>query len=180
VHQRLAGKEAGIVDEELRREVIHAVEHHIVVADNLQGIACRQTLFIHHDVHVGIERLDLLLAGQDLGTADIRRVMDDLTLEIAQVHDIAIDEPDRADSGGCQVQGCRRTKASGADHEHLRLNDLLLSFSPDLGKKDMAAVAINLCLGELHGGSRYSSKKVKRADSIARWASRDRRGHPRC
>ena len=62
-------------------------------------------------------------------------VVKDLPLQIAQVHDIAIDETDRADSGCRQIERGRRTEASGADQENLGLSDLLLPLAPDFRQR---------------------------------------------
>ena len=45
--QWFSGKETGVVDEKLGREIIDPVDDHIVLADNLEGIAGRQPLFVH-------------------------------------------------------------------------------------------------------------------------------------
>jgi hypothetical protein len=55
-----------------------------------------------------------------------------LPVKIAQVHHIAIDEADRADTGCGQIERRRRTKASRADQENLGLGDLLLPLATDL------------------------------------------------
>ena len=65
-----------------------------------------------------------------------------LPLKIGQVHDIAINEADSADTGCGEIERCRRTKSTCADQENLGLGDLLLPLATDLRQKNMAAVAV--------------------------------------
>ena len=41
-----------------------------------------------------------------------------LTLQVAKVHYIKIDEADAADAGGGEIKSERRTEAAGADEQH--------------------------------------------------------------
>ena len=74
-----------------------------------------------------------------------------LPLKIGQVHHIAIDEADGADSGCGQIEGSRRAKASRADQENLGLGDLLLSLATDFRQKNMPAIPGYLIFGKFHG-----------------------------
>ena len=62
MHQRLLGEYAGIVDQEFGREGIHAINHHVVAADQFQGILCDEAIFIHDHADIGIERLNLFFS----------------------------------------------------------------------------------------------------------------------
>ena len=107
MNQRFVGKEAGIVDQEFGREVVDAVDDDIVFAENLERISRGQTLLVGLHDDVGIQRRDLFLPGDDLRTADIGRVVQDLPLQIRQVHHIAVDQTDRPYAGRCQIEGSR-------------------------------------------------------------------------
>ena len=73
-----------------------------------------------------------------------------LALKIGQIHHVAIDEADRADTGCGQIERRRRTKATRADQENLGLGDLLLPLATHLRQEDVAAVAGDLIFGEFH------------------------------
>jgi hypothetical protein len=76
--------------------------------------------------------------------------MQDLSLEIRQVHDIAVYQSDRADTGRSKIEGRRRTEASGPDQENLGFGHFDLSFATDLIEDDMPAIALYLLFGKFH------------------------------
>ena len=67
--------------------------------------------------------------------------MDDLTLEIRVVDDVGVDDAERADAGGGEVERRRRAEPAGTDQEHARVEQLLLPLLADLGNQDVAGVA---------------------------------------
>ena len=69
----------------------------------------------------------------DLGPADVGGDVDDLALEVRDVDDVEVDEPDGPDPGGGQVERERRAEAAGADAEHLRGLEPLLPVHRHLG-----------------------------------------------
>ncbi len=77
--------------------------------------------------------------------------MDDLPLQVALVDDVEVDDPQRADAGGGQVEGRRRAQAAGADQQHAGLLQLLLPFQPDLRHDDVSGIAAHLLRRQLHG-----------------------------
>ena len=56
------------------------------------------------DVHVGVERGERLLGRVDLAVADAIHVVQDLALQVRLVDDVHVDDADRADAGGGQVE----------------------------------------------------------------------------
>ena len=102
-----------------------------------------------HDVDVGVQRLH-----RDLGRVDLRRAdavgrVDDLALEVRQVDDVVVDDPDRADAGGGEVQRGRRAEPAGAEQQDLRVEQLVLALGADLRHEHVAAVALALLGGDL-------------------------------
>ena len=139
MHQRLAGEETGIVDEKLRGEIIDAVDHDIVVAENLERIAGREPFFVHrHTLTSGFSAWIFSLPDRTLGRPTSGRVVKNLTLQIGQIHDIAVDRarwcrlrrpPDTARPAS---RGLRRRR------EESSLGDLLLSLAADFRQEGYA------------------------------------------
>ena len=71
--------------------------------------------------------------------------MDDLPLEVGVVDDVRVDDPDRPDAGGRQIERGGRAEAAGSDQEDARLEQPLLSLLADLGDQEVARVAGALC-----------------------------------
>ena len=67
--------------------------------------------------------------------------MNNLALQVGVVHDIEIDETESAYAGGGEIERHRRAQASGADAEHARGFQLLLTLHAHLGHDEMAGVA---------------------------------------
>ena len=80
----------------------------------------------------------------DLRHADAVGRVDDLALEVRQVDDVVVDDADRADARGGEVQRGRRAEPAGAEQQDLRVEQLLLALGADLGHEHVAAVALAL------------------------------------
>ena len=77
--------------------------------------------------------------------------MDDLTLQVADVDRVFVDEADRPDTSRREVHRRRRSQAAGADAEHARGLEPLLPFDADVGKREVTAVSQHLVARELTG-----------------------------
>ena len=87
-------------------------------------------------------------AESTFGHADPLGVVDHLALEVRQVDLVVVDDPERADAGGRQVQRRRRAEAAGAQQQHLGVEQLLLALDADLGDQQVAGVAVALFGGQ--------------------------------
>ena len=58
------------------------------------------------------------LRGVQLRPADVRRAVQHLTLQIAEIDHVEIDEADAADAGGGEVEAQRRAEPAGADEQN--------------------------------------------------------------
>ena len=103
-----------------------------------------QHLLVGDDVDLGVQRVDRSLRGLDLALPHPVRRVDDLTLEVADVDDVEVDDADRPDPGGREIQRTRRSEPTGADEEGLRAEQLRLAGRSDLRDEQMAAVALLL------------------------------------
>ena len=87
----------------------------------------------------GLSVVDRLLGGVDLRLADAVGRVDDLALEVGDVDDVVVDDADRADARGGEVERGRRAEAAGAEQQHLGVEQLLLALGADLGEQEVAA-----------------------------------------
>ena len=99
---------------------------------------------VGHDVDVGVERGQRLLGRVDLAVADPVHVVQDLALQVGLVDDVHVDDAERADAGGGQVEGGRRAQTAGAEQQDLRAEQLELAGLADLGQQQVALVAVAL------------------------------------
>ena len=68
----------------------------------------------------------------------------DLALQVGEIDDVVVDDADRADAGGGQVERGRRAEAAGTEQEHLGVEQLQLALEPDLRDEHVARVALAL------------------------------------
>ena len=103
----------------------------------------------------GITRTSGLIASivawaeRHLRCPDIRRGVQHLPLQIADVHRVAVHHADRADAGGGEIQPDRRAQSAGPDEQHARVEQLALPLPAHFGQEDVAAIALDLRFGEL-------------------------------
>ena len=95
----------------------------------------------------GFSADERLLRRVDLAVADPVEVVEDLALQVRRVDLVHVDDADRADTGGGEVQRGRRAETAGAEQQDLRVEQLDLALDADLGQEQVAHVA-----GALVGG----------------------------
>jgi len=154
VDEGLARKTAGVIDKEFGGKIIHPVNHDIVGPDTVQRVVGVQAILIRFDYDFGIDQTDFFFRGLDLGLSNIRRVMEDLSLEIGSIHGVVIDDANGSYAGCGQIQGRRRAQPSCADYKYFRLGDFRLSLPSHFGEKDVPTVSCDLLFRKLHGNSR--------------------------
>jgi len=81
--------------------------------------------------------------------ADRCGVVDDLPVEIRQVDGVEVDQPDRADACGREIQERGRPESAGADAEHPRRLQPALAVLADLRQQEMAAIALTFARGQI-------------------------------
>ncbi len=120
-------------------------------------------------------------SGLELRDADRIGVVQDLTLQIRELHHVVIDDPDAADSGGSQVERRRRSEPARAHEQHARCSQPSLSLEPDFGDADVAAVAGQLfsCQIRRHvtSGSNVYGERVAERGEVGRdprWPTKHR------
>lgn len=156
--QRFPREETGVIDQKLRREIIDSIDDDIIVAEDFECVSGCEPFFVHRHGDVGVQRLDLFFAREDLGATHIRSMVKDLALEIGQVHYIAVDQPNGADSCSGQIQCRRGTEATGADEKNPGFGDFFLPLAADFRQQDMPAVAVNLFFSKFHLNQRCQER----------------------
>ena len=146
-----AAEHAGIVDEIARGEIVGAIGNDVEVAKDFQGVFAGKPGFKRAQVDVRIDGRQLLRGRLQLGTANVAGGVDHLALEIGVVHHVKIDEAERANTGGGQVECKRRAESAGADAQHARRLEFELSAHAHLGHDQMARVAENFIVAEREG-----------------------------
>src|SRR5262245_872527 len=74
-------------------------------------------------------------------STDVLRAMQDLSLQIAVIDDVEIDQPQSPDASRRQIQAQRRTQSPRADQKRARGLQFALTFQPDFGQNQVAVVA---------------------------------------
>ena len=99
---------------------------------------------VGHDAHAGVQGMDGGGGGRHLGLAEAVDRVDDLALEVRLVDHVEVDDADRADPGGRQVEQAGGAKTAGPDEQDARLEQLGLAADAHLGDQEVAAVALLL------------------------------------
>ena len=113
-----------------------------------------------HDVDFRIQRVEPRLGRLEFRTAHIRRSVNDLSLKIAEVDRVEVDDPEGADPGRGQIQRDRRAEAAGADTKHPRRLQLQLPLHADLRQDKVAAVACDLVVAQRRDPRRAQRGRV--------------------
>jgi hypothetical protein len=152
-HQRPPRQVAGIVQQVAGGEIVAAVDHDVEGGHPLQRRGRGQPLGEALDRDLRVQRLQPGGGAVDLELAQRGGVVHHLALQVGQLDDVVVMQPDGADPGGGEIQQQRRAEAAGADHQHPRGQQLFLTLAADLGQQDVARIALDLGVGEAHGRS---------------------------
>jgi hypothetical protein len=118
VRKRLTSYNGGIIDEELGSKIIGTVHNEIVVVKQLEGVGGSKHLVIGNHGYPGVQLQDFITSRQDLRLIDIGGKMNDLTLEISAVHEIAIDDTNGTNPSCSQVKSHGRTQATSTNYQY--------------------------------------------------------------
>ena len=146
------GGYGGVVDEVAGGEVVAAVEDEVVVAEEPGGVGFSQPFVVGLDADGGVERPDGGGGALGLGPADAVRAVDHLALEVGDIDIVVVDDAERADPSGGEIEQDRRAEAARAHRQHARGQQLLLPRAAHLRQNQVAGVAVELRVGQ-HGGA---------------------------
>ena len=135
---------AGVVEEVAAREVVGTVDDHVVAGDDVDDVRRIQPRVVGDDVHVGVQHRQGLLGRVDLAVADAVDVVQDLALQVRRVDLVHVDDADGSDTGRSEIERGGRPEPTGAEHEHLGLEQLDLAGGSHLGQQEVSLVAVVL------------------------------------
>src|SRR5690348_329615 len=134
IHVGLAEQDARIVREVASRKVVGAVDHDVVITNDVERVLGGQACLVGLDMHMWIHVANALDGRFELRTADILRPVQHLPLEIRDIDDIEVHETERANARCREIQRERRAKAAGTDEQNAAGLELSLTIDPDIGK----------------------------------------------
>ena len=143
---------AGVAEDVAGGEVVGAVEDEVVVGDDVEGGAGVEPLGVLDDLGLGADRVHRLGRGGGLRAPDVGDAVHDLALEVGRLHDVVVDDPDRPDAGGREVEQRRRAQAARPDDEHAGRAQPSLADGAQVRQEHVARVARALPGGELGAG----------------------------
>ena len=141
---------AGVIDEELRREIIGTVDDEIVILDEVKNVLTRHEGVVRNHFHVGVHRFHRLFRRLHFGLAHIGCSVNDLALQIGKVDHVGIGNTDGAHARGGKVHRHGGPEAASANHEHLCIQKLLLALRAHLFQDDVARIALQLFVSKSH------------------------------
>src|SRR6266480_649806 len=153
--ERFSREITGVGHEVAGGEIVGTVGDEVVAADEIERIRRGQAHRMGFDRDVRVEPPDHRGRAVDLGPAEVRSAVDDLALQIGKRHGVVIDDAERADARGGEIQQHRRAEPAGADHEHPGAPQRELPRPADLAQYDVAGVALDLLMGQHRHSDAY-------------------------
>ena len=148
MHKRNAAHDAGVVEQVARREVVGPVDDDVPPGEQLHRVRARQRRPVRDDLDVGVEGLHGATDRVHLRLADSRRRVDDLALQVGDVHDVVVDDPETSHPRSRQVEGRGGTECARSHEQDASRTDALLPGHAHLGDEHIAAVAAPLRSGQ--------------------------------
>ena len=94
--------------------------------------------------HIRVDGLDFLLRALYLQHAHILGEMDDLTLEIGEVHHVGVHDADASDASSSEIERDGRPQSAGPHHKNAGIHDFLLTLHADISQQDVSGIALYL------------------------------------
>jgi len=115
VDERLLLKKGRVVGAESSGEIIGAVQDEVIIGQEIEAVSGIETSRVFDDRDVRVDFGEAVPgAGEFRGAVSIR-IVKDLAVEIGEVDLVGINETNRADPGGGEVEERRGAEAAGAD-----------------------------------------------------------------
>src|SRR6185369_5407140 len=105
----LAGEHTGVVDQGARGKIVCAVDDHIIVNEEAQGVLAGHPRLMRFNLNMRIDVLEAIARRSDFGPADILRPVDDLALKVRSIDDVEINQSQPADARGGKIHSQRRS-----------------------------------------------------------------------
>ena len=146
----LSRQDTSVVDKKFGREIIGSIQNEVIVPDQLQDVFSGHKGVIGIHGHIRVQPVHGLPGGVYLGLSQILCGMDDLPLQIGQIHHIGIGNSDGPYTRGGQIHGRRGTQAAGSDDQDLCIQKFFLSLHAYFVQDQMAGIALNLFISQCH------------------------------
>ena len=141
VHVRLPEEHASVVGEVTGGKVVRAVHDDVVGAEEFEGVFTGEAGVVKHDLDVRIEAADGFPGGLGFGPADIRGAVENLALEVGEVHRVEVDDAEFADARGGQIHRDGRPEPACPEAQHAGGANFLLALQPHFGQTQVPRVA---------------------------------------
>src|SRR6266481_470953 len=148
VHVRLFQQNTCVVDEIARGEIVGAVYDDIEVLEELERVGAGQLRLERLDLNVRIEIREARAGGFALRFADVAGAKRNLALEVGEVDDIKVNQPEFADARSGEIKTKWSAQPARADEQHLGILQLELPVHADLRHDEVAAVAQDFFIRE--------------------------------
>ena len=169
VHVGFPEQHTGIVGQVAGREVVTAIGHDVVGPNDAEGILAGQARRVQRDLDVRIDAGEGVPSRFGLGPADVPGAMNDLALQVREVHHIEIHQAEFADARRRQVEGNWRAEAAGPDAEHAGRANFLLALEADLGQNEVARITAEFVFVEFH--NQFGTCQANTAKTIGQAAA---------
>ena len=167
-HQGRLRGDAGGIDRVARGEVVGAVEHDVRLRHRIVKFGTFEAPGDRRYPGVRVQGGDARGGRLDLGAIEGRVVVDDLPLQVREVHGVVVHQRQSADPRGGEVEGHRRTESAEADDQRMGIQKRLLPTDVELAEHDLAAVSEQLFVG--HDVFPYQRPRVTRGRfAKSRW-----------
>src|SRR5262245_17810936 len=137
VHQWFLGHHAGIVDQVAGREVVAPIHDDIKVRDDAHDVLGPEALVKPDHLDIRVQGVQGLLCGCDLGHADAIIGVKNLSLQVTQIDDVVIDNPNRPHASRSQIERGRRSQATSANTQDFRVQQLRLALFAHLWQHEV-------------------------------------------
>src|SRR6266478_6146156 len=141
VHVWLSQQNAGVIDEIARRKIVSPIDDDIKVLEEFERVGAGQLRFDRLDLNVRIEVRKTRARGFALRLADVAGAKRNLTLEIGEVDNVKVNQPEFADARGGKIQAKRCAEPTRADEQYFGVLQLKLPLHADFRHDEVAAVA---------------------------------------
>jgi hypothetical protein len=168
--------DAEVVDEILGGIVVGGIEDEVIRGQEFPGVVAGQAAGMRFEADMGIQRAQAGDGGLNLGPADVGGGVQDLALEIGDLHDVGIDEAQQADAGGGEIEERGGTEAAAADDQDAAGAELFLGAGrrspagPGGGRS--ACVLRRRKAWRVSGSGKGPGRGCRRRGSRGRWRHR--------
>src|SRR6202521_3438111 len=141
VHVWLSQQNTGVIDEIARREIVSPIDDDVKVLEEFERVGAGQLRLERLAVNGRIEVRKARACGFALRLADVAGAKRNLTLEIGEVDDVKVNQPEFADARSRKIQAKWCAEPARADEQYSGVLQLELPLHADFRHDEGPAVA---------------------------------------